>query len=131
MRNLIYYVACSVDRFIAQPDGSTEGFLYEGEHMTDLFKEFPETIPSHLRKTLGIESENRVFDTVLMGRKTYEVGLPLGVTNPYATLKQYVFSSSVAESPDANIVWVRDEPLPFVRNLKHEKGKDIWLCGRA
>jgi hypothetical protein len=30
MRNLVYYVACTVDRFIARLDGSFDFYLTEG-----------------------------------------------------------------------------------------------------
>lgn len=33
MRELIYYVAVSVDGFIATPDGGFDAFLVEGDHM--------------------------------------------------------------------------------------------------
>jgi len=42
MRNLIYYVACTVDRFIARPDGSFACFPTEGEHIAGLIESFPE-----------------------------------------------------------------------------------------
>ncbi len=77
-RKLIYYVACSMDRFIAREDGSFDCFPTEGEHFADLFESFPETIPGHLRDILGVRGENQRFDAVLMGRKTYEVGLNRG-----------------------------------------------------
>jgi hypothetical protein len=35
MRKLKYYVAISVDNFIAHEDGSLGGFLPEGEHVVD------------------------------------------------------------------------------------------------
>lgn len=129
MRKLVYYVACSVDKFIAHKDGSAGGFLYEGSQAADLTREFPETIPSHWRAKLGVEGENGWFSTVLMGRKTYEIGLPLGVTSPYSTLQQFVVSSTMLESPDPEVELVREEPLGLVRRLKGEAGKDIWLCG--
>ncbi len=127
MRNLVYYVACSVDTFIAHPDGSFSGFLFTGPQMDDLVRDFPETVPSHMRA--GLKDETRYFDTVLMGRKTYEIGLAEGVTSPYHTLRQLVVSRSITESPDPAVELVREEPLELVRTLKQEAGKDIWLCG--
>jgi len=66
MRKLTYYVACTVDRFIAREDGSFDFFLTEGE----LLASFPETVPGHLRDALGVSGEGRWFDAVLMGRAT-------------------------------------------------------------
>ena len=80
MRKLIYYVARTVDGFIAREDGSFDCFLSQGEHFADLLRDFPETIPSHLRQALGVRVENWHFDAVVMGRKTYEVGVAVGVT---------------------------------------------------
>lgn len=129
MRKLKYYVASTVDGFIAREDGSFDCFPMQGEHFADLCELFPETFPVHAQKALEIRPENKQFDTVLMGRKTYEVGLNFGVTNPYPTLKQYVFSRTMKASPDRNIELVSDNAVGFVRELKQETGKDIWLCG--
>ncbi|MBD1826379.1 dihydrofolate reductase family protein [Microcoleus vaginatus GB1-A2] len=129
MRKLKYYVACTVDGFIARENGSFDFFPMEGEHFADLFDSFPETIPGHIQEALGIPAENKQFDAVLMGRKTYEVGLKVGVTNPYPSLKQYVFSHTMEASPDENIQIVSHNPVDLVKELKKETGKDIWLCG--
>jgi dihydrofolate reductase len=129
MRNLVYYVACTVDRFIARADGSFDFFLSEGKHLADLFTAYPETVPGHLREALGVTAGNQVFDTVLMGRRTYEVGIPLGVTSPYPHLKQFVFSKSLAASPDPDVTLVSGDPVALVRRLKSQAGKAIWLCG--
>jgi dihydrofolate reductase len=83
MRKLTYYVACTVDRFIAREDGSFDFFPMGGEHFADLLTSFPETIPAHLRGALGVSGENRHFDAVLMGRATYEVGLKVGMSCAY------------------------------------------------
>ena len=114
MRKLKYYVACSVDGFIAHKDDTWDGFLPEGEQVTDY-----------------LESLKNWFDVVLMGRKTYEVGLKLGVTNPYPYLKQYVFSRTMKESPDKNVELVSDNIIELVKQLKNETGKDVYLCGGA
>lgn len=111
MRSLKYYVACTVDGFIAHTDGSVDGFNFAGEHVMD-----------YIQSLDG-------FDTVLMGRKTYEFGLNLGVTNPYPTMNQYVLSQTMAASPDENVVLVSENIIEFVQKLKNTEGKDIYLCG--
>jgi dihydrofolate reductase len=129
MRELKYFVACTVDRFIAREDGSFDFFIAEGAHLTDLVKTYPETVPGHLRDALGVKAASDWVDAVLMGRKTYDVGLPFGVTSPYPHLKQYVFSRSMTETLAPDVTLVRTDPLEYVRRLKREPGKDIWLCG--
>jgi dihydrofolate reductase len=129
MRKLIYYVACTVDRFIARPDGSFDCFPAEGEHIAGLIESFPETVPGHLRGALGVRAANRHFDAVLMGRRTYEVGLAAGVTSPYPHLEQYLFSRTMTEAPDPGVELVPGDAVARVRRLKGQEGKGIWLCG--
>ena len=129
MRELKYFVACTVDRFIAREDGSFDFFIAEGAHLTDLVKTYPETVPAHLRDALGVKAASNWVDAVLMGRKTYDVGRPFGVTSPYPHLKQYVLSRNMTETPSPDVMLVRSDPLEFVRTLKRERGRDIWLCG--
>jgi dihydrofolate reductase len=129
MRKLIYLIACTVDGFIARHDGSFDFFPTSGEHLPYLLTEYPETIPGHLREVFAVEAGNKHFDAVLMGRRTYEVGSTMGLTNPYPQLKQFVFSGSMAASPDANVTLISNDPLAAVEQLKHEEGLDIWLCG--
>ena len=132
MRELTYYVACSIDGFIARTDGSFDYFLGEGDHLTDLIETFPETIPAHVRSALHLPpAHNRWFDAVLMGRKTYQVGAAIGITSPYPTLAQYVFARSLTASPDPAVELVTDDPLPFVQGLKQQDGLGLWLCGGA
>lgn len=129
MRALKYYVACTIDRFICRTDGSHDFFPMEGPHLKDQIALFPESIPGHLREELGVESGNQWFDAVLMGRKTYEVGVKIGVTSPYPHLEQFVFSRSMQRSPDPDVRLVSEDAVGFVRGLKRQAGKDVWLCG--
>lgn len=131
MREITYYVACSVDGFIAHTDGSHAGFSQDSEYFADLFATFPETVPSHLRDAMGIHAENKWFDVVLMGRKTYEIGLKDGIASPYSHMKQYLFSRSIKVSPDPNVELVTEDAIELVMGLKGESGKGIWLCGGA
>jgi dihydrofolate reductase len=129
MRKLIYYIATSTDGFIADEAGSFAAFPMQGEHMADLVADFPETFPGPARGPLGITGPNRVFDAVLMGKATYDIGASQGLTSPYPQLEQYVFSRSLAQSPDPAVTLIRDNPVAAVRELKERSGRAIWLCG--
>lgn len=111
MRTLEYHVAISLDGFLAHVDGTWEGLPVEGEHVDDFFE------------------AQRGYDVVLMGRKTYEVGVRMGVTSPYPAMRQYVFSRSMQASPDPAVELVRDDALGVVRRIKAEEGRPVWLCG--
>ncbi len=129
MRKLTYYVASTLDGFIAHQDGSLNGFSWGEEFGSYLIRNFPETIPVHLQTFEHTRADNKQFDTVLMGRKTYEVGVQEGITNPYPTLDQHVFSRSLQESPDEAVELVSEKAIETVNKLKQKPGKAIWLCG--
>lgn len=78
-----------------------------------------------------MRGENRHFDTVLMGRKTYEPGLKVGLSSPCPTLKQYVFSTTMEESPHEDVTLVSEDAAGLIRKLKMGPGKDVWLAGDA
>jgi len=113
LRKLSYYVATTADGFIAREDGGLDCFPGEGRH-----------IPDYLA---SLES----FGAVVMGRRTYQVGLDMGVTNPYPALRTYVVSRSLEASPDPAVTLVSGDPAALVRSLKQEPGKPIYLCGGA
>jgi len=131
LRPLVYFVATTLDGFIAREDGSFSDFPWDDEYGAELFAAFPETIPAHIRGEGHARSENRWFDAVLMGRDTYEVGAREGLLSPYPTLDQYVISGSMEESPHPDVTLVREDVPARVAALKQEAGKAIWLCGGA
>jgi dihydrofolate reductase len=131
MRDLIYYVASTLDGFIAHHDGSFDGWPWDDAYGADLAETFPDTIPAHLRTPANAHAANKWFDVVLMGRKTYEVALNEGITSPYPNMQQYVFSRTMQQSPDADVTLVSGNTVDVVRELKQGTGKAIWLCGGA
>jgi dihydrofolate reductase len=129
VRTLTYYIGSTVDGFIAGPDGEVDFFPVRDDVMQHIAAEYPETVPTHIRAALGIDPPNRLFDTVVMGRATYEPALKSGITSPYAHLRQYVASRSMP-SPDPAVTVV-DDPVAVVRHLKQQPGAGIWLAGGA
>ncbi len=111
MRKLKYHVAVSLDGFIARADGSSDCFnaMPQEEHAWDYVM------------SLALD-----YDTVLMGRSTYEIGTKVGVTDPYPGLETYVFSTSLKESPNPRVHLARDV-VGTVRELKARAGKSYDL----
>ncbi|MFM9366817.1 dihydrofolate reductase family protein [Streptomyces sp. Da 82-17] len=141
MRKLSYLIATSIDGFIGDVDGEAEFFAkyVDEEYLQYGFAELPEMLPTPARRQFGIDDRpNRRYDAVLMGRATYEVGLP-EVTSPYGHLKQYVVSRSLKEARgteaepgvDPEIEVISGDMVARVRELKAQDGLDIWLCGGA
>ncbi|MEU4693629.1 dihydrofolate reductase family protein [Actinoplanes sp. NPDC023714] len=128
MRKLVYFVAGTIDGFIAAPDGSWEWMGVTEDVVRFMVESYPETVPTHARGPLGVpDAPNPRFDTVVMGRRTYDPALAEGITSPYSHLRQIVFSHTLKESKDVEIV--ADDPQDFVAKLKQEPGRDIWLAG--
>lgn len=132
MRKLIYYVAVTIDGFIAAPDGRTDFFLVEGDHMAWLIEHYPETIPGHFREVLGLaDTPPRAFDTVLMGRDTHQIAVDEGLASGYPHLRQYVVTHRPGDLPAEEGLSASDEdPVTLARRLKAEDSElDVWLCG--
>jgi len=101
-----------------------------GQGLVDHMRaEYPEVLPGHVRAALGSDEPNRRFDTVVMGRATYEPALAIGITSPYPHLRQYVVSGTLGAGPDPAVTVVADDPVATVRELKAEDGLDIYLAG--
>ena len=133
MRKLVYYVATTLDGFIAGPDGGDpsgqEYFPVTPDLVQFIVENYPETLPAPARRALGIDGPALAFDTVVEGRHSYEIGLAAGLTNAYPHLRHIVFSRSLAVSPDPDVEVIPSDPAQCVRELKSAPGKDIWLVG--
>jgi dihydrofolate reductase len=129
MRQLTYFVAASLDGRIAGPDGSFDFFPLDPAYLADLAAEWGDGFPTAFHQAFGSEPPHTKFDTVLMGRHTFEPAVQAGVVDPYAHLDTYVYSSTLdpAEHPQVHVV--RTDPSAHVRELKASSGGGIWLCG--
>lgn len=127
MRELVYYVATSIDGFIADPEGGFEAFPTEGDHMAALLDEYADTFPAHVLAAVGTSAPGTRFDTVIMGWNTLLPALEVGIESPYPHLRQFVASRS--RKTVADDVTLTGDPLKTVQELKREPGLPIWLCG--
>src|SRR6266576_4143714 len=118
MRKVTLGLANSLDNYIARKDGGYDWLCWNDE-VAEMNAKFMKTI-----------------DTLLVGRKTYEVMLAAGQTS-YPGKKNYVFSRSrknVAKltnalasrkRPDKKVQIISSDAVAFIRKLKGEKGKGI------
>lgn len=129
MRALTYFVAATLDGYIAGKDGAIDGFPIAPELVAHLAAHWPETLPAPARTHLGLtDVPNRRFDTVVMGRHTHAVGADQGLLSPYPHLEQVVCSRTLdLEVPGLEVV--REDPARAIRQLKARDGLGIWLCG--
>ncbi|MFK4834518.1 dihydrofolate reductase family protein [Microbacterium sp. ZW T2_14] len=130
MRNLTYYISLSIDGFIAGPGDEVDFFPGSDEYMAWMVGDYGDALPTHARAQLGIaDAPLTRFDTVVMGRRTYEPGLQLGITSPYSHLRQFVVSGG-PEQPDPAVTMISSDPVSAVRALKEEDSSlDIYLAG--
>jgi dihydrofolate reductase len=111
MRKVTFGGANSLDNYIARPDHAVDWLMW-GEEAAAVMADYWKTI-----------------DTVLMGRKTYEVAARSGQGAAYPGMKNYVFSRTLPDDSGEGVTFVRGEAVAIVRNLKQKKGKDICLMG--
>jgi len=117
MRDIIYDVAVSLDGYIAAPGGDASSFPQTGTHAEEYAKRL------------------QTYDTVIMGRKTYEYGYQFGLppgARAYPHMDHHIFSKSLElpDGPDrSDVQVVRDAWLNKVDALRAADGGPIYLCG--
>jgi dihydrofolate reductase len=112
MRKVTFGVANSLDNYIAREDQSVDWIL-SSEEAAKAMKEFWDKI-----------------DAVVVGRKTYEPVVRSGKAWPsYPGVKTYVFSRTIGESLDTGVQIISEDAAEFVRKLKSQEGKGIFVMG--
>jgi dihydrofolate reductase len=110
MRKVTFGGANSLDNFIARKDDAVDWLLW-GKEVNAIMKAYWKTI-----------------DTVVMGKRTYEVSARVG-SGAYPGVKNYVVSRTMKRSPRRDIELVKEDAIDFVAALKQEKGKGICVMG--
>jgi dihydrofolate reductase len=108
MRKIRFSVAMSLDGYIAGPNGESDWIMIDPEiDFAALFSQ---------------------FDTILLGRRTFEAMAREGRTE-MPGMKTVVISSTLRQSDYSGVTVVGSEYKVFLSALRNESGKDIWLFG--
>lgn len=110
MRKVVFGGANSLDNYFARKDDAVDWLMWSDE-LAQVMADYWKT-----------------FDTVVMGRRTYEVAVDSGTT-AYPGVKNYVFSRTMKKSPNKKVEIVSEDAAAFVRRLKKGEGKDICVMG--
>jgi dihydrofolate reductase len=98
----------SLDGFIAGPEGEYDWILMDPE--------------------IDFATFSARFDTLLMGRGTYEPMLASGQP-PMPGMRSVVFSTTLSAQDHPDVTVVADDLVGEVEALRAEPGKDLWIFG--
>jgi len=117
MRKIIVMIATSADGFIARKDGGVD------------WLDRPQP-----KGNYGMGDFWKSIDTILWGRKTYELILKFekeGKASPdmFSGVKNYAFSRRPPRKVIKGFEFVKEPIKEFVTRLRAEKGKNIWMMG--
>lgn len=108
MRQIRYVVASSLDGFIASPNGEVDWILMDPE--------------------IDFSALFRQFDTLLVGRKTFDGMRNSGNASLMPGMKVVVVSRTLAQADHSDVLVISD-PKARLSAMRVEAGKDIWLFG--
>lgn len=116
-REVILYIAASVDGYIAEPDGSID-FLGGGIELVEEDASYQELMEK--------------IDTVVMGRTTYDqVVTELSPEQyPYEEQTSYIITNHPDENTD-KLFFTSQSPVELIQELKEQDGQAIWIVGGA
>jgi dihydrofolate reductase len=113
-RKVILFIAMSIDGFIAKSDGDISFLsVVEKEGEDYGYSKFLESV-----------------DTVVLGRKTYEKVLSMGIEQPYGDRKVIVLTRNPHPETD-QITYFSGNLQDLILTLKRQKGKHIYCDGGA
>jgi dihydrofolate reductase len=107
-RRVRYAVAMSLDGFIAGPSGEADWIIMDPE--------------------IDFKALWGQFDTLVIGRRTFEAMKATGGGGSSPGMEVYVFSRTLRQE-DYPGVTIADDPKAVVGELRAKPGKDVWLFG--
>ena len=118
MRQVVLFIAMSLDGYIATPEGAVDWLGGENAGSSDF--------GSYERFIAGVSD-------VVMGYTTYHqltTELMPGAW-PYAAQNTYVLTHRKEEPAEAGVVFTEEPLAALMTRLKAQSGGEIWVCGGA
>lgn len=109
MRRVRYSVAMSLDAHIAGPNDEYDWIVMD--------------------PAINFNAFFKTIDTVLIGRRTYEIALRDHSSAGMPGMRTYVFSRTLRPEEHPDVTIVAENAAATVSALRDEDGKDIWLMG--
>lgn len=114
MRKLKAYIATSLNGKIAKEDGSVDWL---------------EEIPNPEKEDYGYASFYDSIDTTIQGYATYKQIIDWDIDFPYPDKKNYVLTRKQELEDTDHATFISTNHVPFIKELKQQEGKDVWLIG--
>lgn len=114
MPKIIYYVAVSLDGFIAGTGDDVSQFAFGGAGVEQY------------------QEDLQAFKTVIMGRRTYEFGYAYGLQPgqpAYLHMEHHIFSESLHFEQPTPQVHLEPLALERVTAIRDASPTDVYLCG--
>ncbi|MEB2779014.1 dihydrofolate reductase family protein [Algoriphagus sp. C2-6-M1] len=114
MKKVIYYVASSLDGFIAGENDDISKFIPRGDAVEKYLADLQD------------------FETVIMGRKTYEFGYQFGLKPgqpAYPNMDHYIFSKTLRIDQLADRVHIEEKSIKRVKEIIEKSRSNVYLCG--
>jgi len=114
MHKIVYYVATSIDGYIAGPEDDVSKFFETGKGVDHYLEDL------------------KAFRTVIMGRTTYEFGYQFGLIPgqpAYPHMQHYIFSETLVIEKCAPNVHIEKPSLKRIEDILKASNTDVYLCG--
>lgn len=109
MKRIRYSVAMSLDAYIAGPNGEYDWIVMDPDiDFAEIFGQ---------------------FDTLLMGRRSFEVSMSQGGGGSWPGMETVVVSRTLRPQDHPGVTVIADNLNEELNRLRAKPGKDIWLFG--
>ncbi len=109
MRKIVYSVAMSLDGYLAGPNGEADWIVMDPE--------------------IDFGALMGRFDTILMGRRTFEATQSMGGGASMPGVTSVVVSRTLRQEDHPGLSIIAEDVGGAVSRLRARSGKDIWLFG--